>query len=276
MTATFIADVGQATAHHEVLKQLVWLSNFFIEDEAQLLSLFEKAMATDSDELKLQLAHTLGLMNSEKAQGYWMQLAKTFHESELFAEALVSGLTGKEKEMHAQLSATLHDTSPLIQTLESTLDNIANNKSQKPEFYTETFLDGRTQSAKNYTKFCATCHGQDGMGIEGLAPPLYESEFIKGSAEQLILIVLHGLQGPVTVKGKLYDNSAAMPGIKNNPELSDKEIAGLLRFIINGFASSGPSIGESKVTTLREQTKDQEEMWTVKSLNEWLEQNTEK
>ena len=46
--------------------------------------------------------------------------------------------------------------------------------------------------------------------MPGVYPPLAGSEWVLGSEERLIRIVLHGLKGPVKVKG-LEFGAAAMP-----------------------------------------------------------------
>ncbi|MEM6963763.1 MAG: dehydrogenase, partial [Bacteroidota bacterium] len=103
-----------------------------------------------------------------------------------------------------------------------------------------------------------------------LAPPMVDSEFVGGSKEKLILLVLHGLQGPVHVAGKRYDLNLVMPGVKNNPALSDKDIADILSFLRNSFSHSKKwgdiSVSEKEVIACRENTKDREELYTEEEL----------
>jgi len=66
---------------------------------------------------------------------------------------------------------------------------------------------------------CAVCHGARGEGLAGVFPPLAGSEWVNGSEERLIRIMLHGLQGPITVSGKAY-NGAAMPGFGQVPKFA--------------------------------------------------------
>lgn len=59
---------------------------------------------------------------------------------------------------------------------------------------------------KRYTA-CAACHGPDGNGNASSGyPPLAGSEWVIMNTEKLGLIILAGLQGPITVKGKNYSN----------------------------------------------------------------------
>lgn len=79
--------------------------------------------------------------------------------------------------------------------------------------------DGRTKGGKLYRKICATCHGINGGGNEGLAPPLKGSEYVSKPLQRLGMIMLHGLKGPVTVSGKEYKFNQAMPGLRGNKAL---------------------------------------------------------
>jgi hypothetical protein len=47
---------------------------------------------------------------------------------------------------------------------------------------------------------------------------------------------LFGLEGPVHVNGVLDSFPAAMPGLAENPDCSDEELADILYFIRNAFS----------------------------------------
>src|SRR5436305_1463336 len=49
-----------------------------------------------------------------------------------------------------------------------------------------------------YELTCTACHQYHGLGLESLAPPLAGSEWVLGSEERLIRIVLQGLRGRVS------------------------------------------------------------------------------
>ena len=50
---------------------------------------------------------------------------------------------------------------------------------------------------------CITCHQSDGKGLPAaMFPPLAGTKWINGSEERLIKLTLHGLLGPIEVKGK--------------------------------------------------------------------------
>ncbi len=115
-------------------------------------------------------------------------------------------------------------------------------------------LDDRTHGLQLYREICSACHGGSGRGIEGLAPPLDNSDWIKGPVERLALVLLHGLKGPVDVNGKRYAFNAQMPGIANNPNLSDQDITDLIIYLSNAFGTSSRGANVDMIKKLREVT----------------------
>ena len=95
-----------------------------------------------------------------------------------------------------------------------------------------------------------------GLGIENLAPPLANSDYVEGSEDRLILLTLHGLSGPIHINGERYELNAIMPGIKENPNLSDSDIASILTFVKNAFAKRPVGINPKRVAELRAETPE--------------------
>jgi mono/diheme cytochrome c family protein len=54
---------------------------------------------------------------------------------------------------------------------------------------------------------CLSCHQGNGRGLYPVYPPLVESDYVRGDPSRLISIVLHGLEGPITVRGLRYQQS---------------------------------------------------------------------
>jgi mono/diheme cytochrome c family protein len=115
---------------------------------------------------------------------------------------------------------------------------------------------------------CAVCHGIDGAGLAGVNPPLAGSEWVNGSEERLIRILLHGLQGPVTAGGKQY-NAAVMPGFGLGPKSafnwSDEKIAQVLTYIRQEWGNTGAPIAAETVTRIRQKIGDRDP-WTQEEL----------
>jgi mono/diheme cytochrome c family protein/glucose/arabinose dehydrogenase len=102
---------------------------------------------------------------------------------------------------------------------------------------------------------CITCHQPDGEGLPAaMFPPLSETKWVQGSEERLIKITLHGLLGPIEIKGKKYPGQVPMTSFK---QLSDDEIAAVLTYVRNTFGNSAPMVSPTKVKQVREATKNQ-------------------
>jgi quinoprotein glucose dehydrogenase len=101
---------------------------------------------------------------------------------------------------------------------------------------------GRQQFA-----LCVACHGPKGEGSP-LAPPLANSDWVSGPAENLIRIQLRGLQGPITVSGKSYTPPVPMP-----PQVfqTDEQIAAVLTYIRSQFGNSASPVRPDQVKALR-------------------------
>jgi nitrite reductase (NO-forming)/hydroxylamine reductase len=93
---------------------------------------------------------------------------------------------------------------------------------------------------------CIPCHQPDGKGLPGMFPPLAGSDFLQADKKRAVGIVLHGLQGKVTVLGKTFD--AAMPPMS---QLSDSDIANVLTFVLNSWGNSGGSVSTGEVAQIR-------------------------
>jgi mono/diheme cytochrome c family protein len=115
---------------------------------------------------------------------------------------------------------------------------------------------------------CAVCHGTGGEGLAGINPPLAGSDWVNGSEERLIRIMLHGLQGPVRVSGQLY-NGAAMPGFgqltKSPFNWDDAKIALVLNYIRQAWGNRAAAITVESVTRVRQQTGERD-FWTEEEL----------
>lgn len=117
-----------------------------------------------------------------------------------------------------------------------------------------------------FMRNCAVCHQANGMGIANQFPPLVGSEWVLAEEwhgdNHIVKVVIHGLQGPVTVKGQPYNNQMAPWG----KVLKDEQIAAVLTYIRNEWGNKAAPIPKEYVTKLREQTKDRTTPWTQNEL----------
>jgi mono/diheme cytochrome c family protein/glucose/arabinose dehydrogenase len=127
------------------------------------------------------------------------------------------------------------------------------------ESQTALFEKGKTI----YHTLCAACHQPHGFGLDGLAPPLVDSEWVLGKPDVLARIVMHGLAGPVKVAGRTYN--LAMPPL---PQLTDEDVAGVLTYIRREWEHTASAVETKAITTIREENKGRMAMWTEAELKE--------
>ncbi|MEM7385652.1 MAG: cytochrome c, partial [Verrucomicrobiota bacterium] len=110
----------------------------------------------------------------------------------------------------------------------------------------------------NRDAHCGTCHGADGVGaVPNIYPPLVESRWVTGSAERLIKLTLHGLWGPIEVKGKIYDPKNGIPPMTAfGGLLKDDEIADVLTYVRNAWGNKGSAVSTEDVKKIRKETTD--------------------
>ena len=113
--------------------------------------------------------------------------------------------------------------------------------------------------AEIFATHCAACHQATGLGIPGAFPPLAGSEWVKGSPKVLAKIVLHGVQGNLTVAGKTF--AGAMPAFKD--KLVDAEIAAVLTHIRSQWSNGAGAIDTTLVSDARRITADRAAPWNA-------------
>lgn len=220
--------------------------------------LINNLLKKNDKEIDLYSAIALGKwvqISPEKFFPLLLKLSNTYKNNKVYQEAIVNSLRGVENKFLDFSSKLKNDfsESTLFELLNQTIDN--KNTDLKNFIYTKTSVgtDSRTSGYKLFRNICATCHGVDGDGIDGLAPPLKNSEYVKGSTEKLALVILHGLSGPIHVNGKLYNMNTVMPGLVNNPEFTDKDVQDIISYLNNAFTSKSENdISKEKIESLRE------------------------
>jgi len=107
---------------------------------------------------------------------------------------------------------------------------------------------------------CGGCHQGSGMGAPGLFPPLAGSDWVTGGSERLIRVILHGLNGPITVSGKPFTAPAGMP--PQGAVLGDQDIANVATFVRNSWGNKGSLITKEMVAAVRDAEKARTAPWT--------------
>lgn len=101
-----------------------------------------------------------------------------------------------------------------------------------------------------YSSRCAACHQANGAGIADAFPPLARSEWVVGDPSTLVSVVLHGVTGPLTVKGSVYDGQ--MPAF--GTQLNDRELAALLSHVRSQFGNAAAPVTAETVAAVRRDT----------------------
>lgn len=113
----------------------------------------------------------------------------------------------------------------------------------------------KVDGAALYASVCAACHQATGQGLPGVFPPLAGSEWVNGKEATLAAIVLHGVSGPLVVKGSNY--SGAMPAFK--AQLDDAQIAAVLSYLRSQWGNGSNAVDVSTVAGVRDATKTRSE-----------------
>jgi mono/diheme cytochrome c family protein/nicotinamide riboside kinase len=232
----------------EVASHALVLSKHFLDNGnlTEVLSTFKKVLARNSLMLDVYLSSVLGhgmALDAQRFTPLMAQVTARHPQNKVVMDGLMSGLGVMD----------LSDTLPLASMVEPLERSMVNRQNEKMNpIYSRQSLneDNRTSGAKLFHQICASCHGVNGGGIDGLAPPLMNSEYV-ANTEQLALILLHGLVGPIHVNGEAYDLNLAMPGLIRNENISDKDIADIISYVTNAFSDVPKTLSEERIQVLR-------------------------
>ncbi len=99
---------------------------------------------------------------------------------------------------------------------------------------------------RTYTSNCQTCHQADGLGREGVYPPLAETQWTTGDKGRLVRLLLNGMRGPIVVAGVEYNNIMTPHG-----HLSDDQIAAVLTHVRTSYGNASSAVTPSEVAAVR-------------------------
>ncbi|HLT51292.1 MAG TPA: c-type cytochrome [Arenibacter sp.] len=218
-------------------------------------ALFEGVMAREDQVLDLYLASTVGVWAEYDPEAFFpfiYELSSKYSENKIVQEAITSGIETVFPTWNTYLGKQESFAGTALNTL--TAATMVRIDADKPNFIYSSQIpraDARTNGASLFRQICASCHSSSGEGIIGLAPPLVGSAYVSTHIEQLGLIILHGLKGPLLINGELYDEGHQMPGLRNNKDLSDRDIADIISYITNAFSPNSRSLGVEEINGLR-------------------------
>ncbi len=96
----------------------------------------------------------------------------------------------------------------------------------------EALVAYSARGAKIYSAKCQGCHGADAKGNGSTFPSLIGSKWVTGETERFAMVILNGLQGPIS-DGKTY---GVMPpqGVGMLPE----DLAGVMTYLRNNLGNA--------------------------------------
>ncbi len=112
-----------------------------------------------------------------------------------------------------------------------------------------------------YAGLCGACHQPTGTGLDGLAPPLVDSEWVLGKADVPARIVLHGVGGDLKVAGRTWRLEMPPLGV-----LSDEQIAGVLTYIRREWEHGASPVKPEDIAKLRSANAARTKAWTMDEL----------
>jgi mono/diheme cytochrome c family protein len=112
-----------------------------------------------------------------------------------------------------------------------------------------------------FTALCAPCHQPHGYGLDGLAPPLVDSDWVLGKPDVTAKIVLNGLGGPIKVGNRTWDLSMPPMGM-----LNDEDAASVLTYIRREWEHNASPVDAKFVAGVRKQSATHPNSWTADEL----------
>lgn len=126
------------------------------------------------------------------------------------------------------------------------------NSGAAPESAAKLKRESATKTgAQLFATNCAMCHQDKGQGLEGVFPPLANSDFLQKISNvkdrsEIISIIDKGKTGKITVNGKEYNG--VMTPVSN---LSNDDVAKVLTFVSNSWGNKAPHFTANEVAEAR-------------------------
>ena len=116
--------------------------------------------------------------------------------------------------------------------------------------------------ARIYAATCQACHQASGLGLPNQFPPLVGSDWVNGSEERLVMIVLHGIVGEIDVEGEAFNGAMPTWG----PTFKDEELAAVASYVRRSWGNKAAPISSATVTRVRLKYATRTKPWTVGEL----------
>ncbi|MEP7230314.1 MAG: c-type cytochrome [Ginsengibacter sp.] len=116
-----------------------------------------------------------------------------------------------------------------------------------PDEFADNLEKGTTVGGQQvYNMYCIACHQGNGKGDGSRFPPLDSSEWVNGDKKRLIGVLLNGLEKPITINGKTFNN--LMP---SHSFLTDDQLALVMTYIRQNFSNQSGEVTADEVAKER-------------------------
>ena len=197
------------------------------------------------------------------------EILSIYRNDPLITDAFISGMHKNENEkiLLKQIIARYHDDTVVVKALSAVIKRRSQPKEDSAIAHLNRSERDRYFSGKSiYLSDCSTCHGKEGEGMPLIAPPLAGSEWAMAEADIPVKILLDGLTGPVNVNETSYSFANAMPGLRNNIETNNGDMAAVLTYIRNAFGNKASAITVEQVGKVRAATENRKTPYTIEEL----------
>jgi mono/diheme cytochrome c family protein len=146
---------------------------------------------------------------------------------------------------------------PVVYQPHATLEDI------QAEWPVDPGVEWKKKGKKVYDSVCAACHQANGLGTAGSFPPLAGSDWVLTEGpNRIIRLILHGIQGPITVNGQAFNN--AMPPW--GAVLPDDQIAAVVTYIRAEWGNKASAVTAEEVAKIRTAEAKRELPWSAEEL----------
>lgn len=101
---------------------------------------------------------------------------------------------------------------------------------------TNDFEESKARGKEIYEEYCITCHMAEGEGVEGVFPPLANSDYLIKNPLKSIYAIKYGQQGEIVVNGITYNSFMSELG------LDDQEVADVMNYVRNAWGNQNDTI----------------------------------
>jgi mono/diheme cytochrome c family protein len=221
---------------------------YLSEDRVILATSSERVI---EDQMQVEgVGDDLALRSDNRAGAFWVPPLGTLPLVDidiLRREGLQApAVTPRGEELGQTLVYTCADE-PTCSDERFEVDVLTEDDARTWAIYQYPAIDGGAAYARN----CATCHGDQGQGVDGTHPPLLGTRWTTGELGELALIeaVVLGnrapsLQGDTEVLGERH-SSDLMPAYADH--LDPREVTEIINYVTRSWGNDGPRVSEQQV-----------------------------